>query len=193
MAKGKPRTVSYRRKRTLQTDYRKRLKLLTSGLPRIIVRITNTQLIAQLISFDPRGDKVVCAVRSSDLKKLGWPYATKNVSAAYLTGLLFGTKAVAQKHKRGILDTGFRQFMHGGRISAFSKGVIDAGMDVPLGEGVFPREERIKGEHVHAFMTSSTSAQRGKGNQFTQYLKNNLAPQMSAAVQAVKKRIMEAR
>ncbi len=191
MKRNKPRTVLYRRKRTLQTDYRKRLKLLVGGLPRIVVRVTNTQIIAQLIVFEPQGDRVLCTTQSSELQKLGWLYSTKNVPAAYLTGLLFGTKAIRQKQKEGILDIGLRQFMHGGRISAFVKGVVDAGMDVPVGEDIFPSAEKIQGKHIQEFMIAQSSSKSTTGKQFAQYLKNNLVPQIAEAVQAVTKKIKE--
>ena len=194
MKRNKPRTVLYRRKRTLRTDYRKRLRLLVGGLPRVVVRVTNTQIIAQLVAFEPQGDRVLCTTQSSELKKLGWLYATKNVPAAYLTGLLFGVKALRQKQKEGVLDIGFRQFMHGGRISAFAKGIIDAGMDIPVGEDIFPSEEKLQGKHIQDFMALQGKTNNAKDHntkQFAQYFKNNLAPQMSEAVQAVTKKIKE--
>ncbi|HLC81226.1 MAG TPA: 50S ribosomal protein L18, partial [Candidatus Nanoarchaeia archaeon] len=48
MAGQKPRTVLYRRRRELKTDYHKRLKLLSSSKPRLVVRFTNRKIISQV-------------------------------------------------------------------------------------------------------------------------------------------------
>ena len=95
MASKKPRTVLYRRKRELKTNYNKRLKLLTSRKPRVVVRFTNQKIVSQIVEFLPQGDFVKVAVSSEMLKKHGWKASGKNVPAAYLTGLLLGKKAVA--------------------------------------------------------------------------------------------------
>ena len=93
MTSRKPETVSYRRKREQKTDYTKRMQLLVSRKPRVVVRITNKHIIAQLVEFTTSGDKVLVGVNSSDLKEQGWLYSCKNIPAAYLTGLLLGKAA----------------------------------------------------------------------------------------------------
>ena len=85
--------VAKRRKRQGKTNYRKRLKLLKSGELRLVVRPSLKRISAQLIEFHPSGDKVIVAANSIELEKLGWNYGKGNIPAAYLTGLLIGTKA----------------------------------------------------------------------------------------------------
>ncbi|MEK6899538.1 MAG: 50S ribosomal protein L18 [Nanoarchaeota archaeon] len=132
MATQKPRTVLYRRKRELKTRYSKRLKLLLSGKKRVVVRLTNTRVIAQLVEFTPKGDKVLLGVDSSALKQFGWTYSAKSIPAAYLTGLSLGVKAKEKKiNEEVVLDTGLRSPLHKGRTYAFLKGAVDAGLKVP--------------------------------------------------------------
>ena len=116
MATKKPKTISYRRKRDKQTNYHKRLLLLLSREKRLVVRITNQKVLAQLAQFMPTGDKILLTVDSFALKKLGWTYSCKNLPAAYLTGLLFGKKAVEKGYTKAILDTGLRSPLHKGRV-----------------------------------------------------------------------------
>ena len=72
MAKGPRYKVPLRRRREGKTNYRKRLKLLLSGRPRLVVRVTNNRVIAQIVEYDPKGDKVVVGVDSSMLREYGW-------------------------------------------------------------------------------------------------------------------------
>ena len=53
MATKKPKTVAYRRKREGKTNYKKRLSLLLSQKNRVVVRFTQTQIIGQVVSFEP--------------------------------------------------------------------------------------------------------------------------------------------
>ena len=36
----------------------------------------------------------------------------------------------------------------GSRIYAALKGILDAGLNIPHSDGIFPNEERIKGKHI---------------------------------------------
>ena len=58
MATGARFKVPFRRKREGKTDYRRRLKLLLSGKPRLVVRKTSNHAIAQLVEYTLQGDKV---------------------------------------------------------------------------------------------------------------------------------------
>ena len=48
-----------KRRRKGLTDYRKRLKLVKSGLPRFVVRKTNRYIIVQITESKAGGDKVL--------------------------------------------------------------------------------------------------------------------------------------
>ncbi|MBI4983282.1 50S ribosomal protein L18, partial [Candidatus Woesearchaeota archaeon] len=122
MANRKPRTVFYRRKREQKTNYPDRLKLLLSKKIRLVIRFTNKKIISQLIEFDTKGDKVLLAVDSFQLKKFGWNYSYKNFPAAYLIGVLMAKTAVKKGYQEAILDTGLKSPLKKSKIYAFLKG-----------------------------------------------------------------------
>ena len=176
MATKKPKTVPYRRKRERKTDYNKRLKILLSRKPRLVVRITNKKIISQLAEFSQNGDRLLVSVDSYALKKLGWKYSCKNMPAAYLTGLMIGKKALDKGINEAILDTGLLSPLKKSKTFAFLKGVIDSGLNIPHGgEDIFPGEERISGKHIQDYAVKI----KGENKQlydklFAQYLKNNV-------------------
>jgi large subunit ribosomal protein L18 len=139
--------LQYRRKREGKTDYRKRLVLLKSGLPRLVIRASNKSIQAQLVKYEADGDKVLATARASELKKLGWNGACGNTPAAYLTGLLLAQK-LGDFDGDIIVDIGLQKHHKGGRIYAVAKGAVDGGLSVRVGEDVFPSEERINGSHM---------------------------------------------
>jgi len=148
--------VPFRRRREGKTDYRKRLKLLMSHKPRVVVRRSNKYIRIQLIVADREGDRTFVDMTSKELSGYGYEGGGKNLTAAYLTGLLFGKKAIEAGFKEAILDIGLHTPVHGSRVFAALKGVIDSGMEVPHDPVVFPPEERIRGEHIASY-TGDTS------------------------------------
>jgi len=50
-------------------------------------------------------------------------------------------------HGRG-LDLGVQKPAVGGRVFAAAKGLIDGGVALPHGDGVFPSDDRIRGAHL---------------------------------------------
>ena len=140
--------LPFRRRREGKTDYRKRLALLKSGKPRVVVRKSNKNIRVQFAVYDVTGDKIVTSAIGSELKKYGWGYSLSNTPAAYLTGLLAGKKALKKGIKEGVLDIGLYTPRKGARIFAALKGVVDAGIDVPYGEEIVPSEDRIYGKHI---------------------------------------------
>lgn len=151
----KPKTVMYRRKREKRTDYGNRKKLLMSGKSRLVLRFTNKRVLAQLVDFTTKGDIVKVGVDSSALSKLGWKGAGSNTSAAYLTGLLLGKKALGKGCRQAILDTGLKRPYHKGKAYGFLKGVLDSGLEIPHGEEVFPPEDRISGKHLKTDLSAN--------------------------------------
>lgn len=148
MAKGARYKVEYRRKRKRKTDYKRRLNLLKSGKPRLVIRKSNRYLLAQLIKYHPNGDKILCSANSQELKNFQWSFSLKNIPAGYLTGFLFGLRAKKKKIEEGILDLGLQRPITGSRVYSVLKGVIDAGVRIPHSPEIFPSEGRIKGEHI---------------------------------------------
>ncbi len=153
MKKTTRRTIPYRRKREGKTNYKKRLELLKSSKPRLVIRRTNKNIIAQLIEYHPDGDKIIIGLTSKRLEKMGWKHDKKNIPAAYLTGLLLGKEANKKGIKEAILDIGLQTPHKGSRIYAALKGAIDAGMNIPSSEEVFPPEERLTGQHINDQIT----------------------------------------
>jgi len=150
-------TVKFRRKRQGKTNYKQRIKLLASAKIRLIVRKTLNNMILQLVEFHPEGDKVVASAHSNELKKHGWKLSTSNIPAAYLTGVLLGTKAKKKGFNEAILDMGLNRSTKGSRIYAALKGVVDAGVEIPHSKEVLPDENRIKGKHIEEFIKKSES------------------------------------
>ena len=54
-----PRKMHFSRRRRGVTDYRKRLALLKSGIPRAVVRFTNAKIMVQITEFASQGDRVL--------------------------------------------------------------------------------------------------------------------------------------
>lgn len=151
----KTRTVPYRRKREGKTDYRKRLKLLLSHKPRLVIRKSLDNVIAQIIEYGEKGDKVVVSAHSNELKKLGWKFSKGNLPASYLTGLLAGAKAKRKKINEAVLDLGLQTSVKGSRIYACLKGVIDAGIKIPHEKEILPSDDRVLGKHIADYSSKS--------------------------------------
>ena len=100
------RTIKFRRERDGFTDYRKRLRLLSSKRMRFVVRKSLKSIQASIVQYDKKGDIVKVSSNSSSLKKYGWPYSAKNIPASYLVGFLLGKMARKSKLEDAILDSG---------------------------------------------------------------------------------------
>ncbi len=142
--------VQFARKRNSRTDYRKRLKLLQSGKPRLVVRRTSSQLLAQIVEFSETGDRTKILVTGSQLKKLGWNFSPKNLSGSYLTGMLLGKKALEAGIKEAVVDAGVNKPEPRGRFYALVKGARDAGLKIAVSDEVLPADERTSGSHLSA-------------------------------------------
>ncbi|MFN3383356.1 MAG: 50S ribosomal protein L18 [Archaeoglobaceae archaeon] len=170
MARGPRYKVPNRRRREGRTNYRKRLKLLLSKKPRLVVRITNQRVIAQIVEYKPEGDRVIVAIDSAKLCELGWKGDLNNTPAAYLTGLLIGKKALEAGVKEAILDIGLRSPTKGSRVFAVLRGAVEAGLNVPHSEEVVPDDERVLGKHVAEFYKEHPE-------RFSEYEKRGLSPE----------------
>jgi large subunit ribosomal protein L18 len=148
MAKGRMHKVPHRRRREGKTDYRMRLKLLKSRKPRFVVRKSANNIICQIIQYNPKGDVTIASADSRELVKLGWKLHRGNIPAAYLTGLLCGMKAKEKKVQEAVLDGGLYTNTKGSRIYAAVKGVLDAGIKVPISSEVIPPQDKISGKHI---------------------------------------------
>jgi large subunit ribosomal protein L18 len=141
-----------RRRKSNQTDYAKRIKLLKSGAPRLVFRKTNRYLIAEYVTSIEAQDKVELGMTSKALLKHGWPKdlegSLKSTPAAYLTGFLFGKEILKRKMDIPIVDLGMSRNQHKNKTFGFLKGLKDSGLDVQCDEEYYPKEDRIKGKHL---------------------------------------------
>ena len=138
--------LPFKRRYKGKTDYRARLALIKSGLPRIVLRFTSKRAIAELVKYDPNGDKVIAYATTNDIVKLGWKYSKKNMPACYLLGYMIGKLSLKAKVKEAVLDLGLRN--SSSRVGAFIKGLIDAGLSIPHSDDIIPDDKKIKGEHI---------------------------------------------
>lgn len=78
-----------------KTDYYARKRLIIQAKNkyntpkyRLVVRITNHKVIAQIVSAEIIGDRVLCSATSAELPRYGVKLGLTNYAAAYCTGLL---------------------------------------------------------------------------------------------------------
>ena len=148
MATGPRYKVPMRRRREVRTDYHQRLRLLKSGKPRLVARKSNKHTTAQLITPGPQGDETLASAHSSDLAEYGWDAPTSNISAAYLTGLLAGKRAVDAGLEEAVLDIGLNTATPGNKVFAVQEGAIDAGLEIPHNDSVLADWSRTRGVHI---------------------------------------------
>lgn len=149
MKRMKRITIKKRRRLEGKTDYNVRLKLLSSGIPRLVVRKSNQYITAQIVDSKEAQDFVIISVNSKELSKLGWKFSKKSIPAAYLTCFLLAKKlAEKEKIKKAILDIGLQRSTKGSRLYACLKGALDGGLEIPHSTEMFPAENRIKGLHI---------------------------------------------
>jgi len=132
----------YRRKAKGLTDYKKRLDLLKSRKPRLVIRRSLNNVVVQVVEYDSKGDKVITSAHSNSLKKYGWKLHRGNSSSAYLTGLMCGLKAQSKNIKEAVFDHGICPSIKGSVLYAALKGVLDSELNVPASEDIIPSEER---------------------------------------------------
>ncbi len=139
--------VHFKRRRLFKTNYKKRLALLKSRLPRLVARKSNRFFYVQFVEFGEKGDKTIAAACSRELRKSG--FAGKcNTPSAYLTGLLAGKRALAKGVKKFVLDAGLHSASKGSILFAALKGAVDAGLATNFAEEIMPSAERIEGKHL---------------------------------------------
>ncbi|KAI1289389.1 60S ribosomal protein L5 [Halotydeus destructor] len=178
--------VKFKRRREGKTDYYARKRLVVQdknkyNTPkyRIIVRITNKDIIAQVAYAKIEGDQIVCAAYSHELPRYGVKLGLTNYAAAYCTGYLLSRRLLTKfkLHEiykgneeingdlytaedvddkpgtfRAHLDTGLARTSTGARIFGVMKGAADGGMDVPHSERRFPgydAEEKKFDAEIH--------------------------------------------
>lgn len=147
-----------------KTDYQARKALIVqdknkynSPKYRLVVRFTNTDVIAQIVYSKIVGDIVLASAYSHELPKYGINLGLTNYAAAYATGLLLARRVLTKlgladkyvgveeatgeefyiEEEEGarpfyvLLDTGLPRTTTGNRVFGALKGAIDGGLEIP--------------------------------------------------------------
>lgn len=157
MAMNRHYTVPFRRKQEQKTNYRRRLGLLKSRKPRLVIRKTLKNMLLQIVTYSPDGDIVQTTARSSDLKKYGLTVVNCNVPIAYLTGLLLAKKA---KVKDVVVDFGLQNVRDHSKLYAAVKGAKEGGLNIDVPEDVLPHDDRVAGKHIETYAASLDQEKR---------------------------------
>ncbi|KAM6586151.1 hypothetical protein CsatB_013153 [Cannabis sativa] len=156
--------VKFKRRREGKTDYRARIRLINQdknkyNTPkyRFVVRFTNKDIIAQVVSASIAGDHVLAAAYAHELPHYGLEVGLTNYAAAYCTGLLLARRvlkmlemddeyegnveatgedysvepAETRRPFRALLDVGLLRTTTGNRVFGALKGALDGGLDIP--------------------------------------------------------------
>jgi large subunit ribosomal protein L18 len=174
LAHGSKYKVAFRRRREGKTNYATRMKLVDVDKARLVVRVSNANVIVQVINVAKDGDVTVASAHSKELNKLGWKAGNKNTSAVYLTAYLCGKKAVAAGVDYAVADIGLKSPIKGAKVFAAVKGAADAGLNVPYGESIIPSEDRINGEHIAEYAESLDEDELKA--KFSQYFAKGINP-----------------
>jgi large subunit ribosomal protein L18 len=177
-AKGPTYVVPFRRRNDKSTNYKKRLALVKSGKPRMVVRSSNKHILVQLVEFLPKGDKVIVSVSSRNLKKFKWA-SRRNLPTAYLAGYYMGILGKKAGVKEFVLDIGLVSPIVGGLPFAAQMGAVDAGLKSPHGKDTVD-SKRVKGEHIESFAKSLEESEYRK--RFSSYIKEGFDPKNFTAL-----------
>jgi len=173
-ATGPTYNVPFRRRRERTTNYAKRLALVKSGKPRMVVRKTLNRVIVEFVEFAEIGDKVLARADSDELKQFGW-VGRGNLPSAYLTGMLAAKKAAKNNVSDFVLDMGLAVASKNALPFAAAKGAVDAGLKGAVGEGKID-DSRIRGEHIAKYAEEAKKS--GKYDKlFSMYIKEGVKPE----------------
>jgi large subunit ribosomal protein L18 len=135
--------VPKRRKREGKTNYKKRLTLLLSHKPRLVVRKTHNNVILQIVKYHANGDNILSSAHSKELKAFGYNGHGGNAKAGYLVGYLGGMRAVKNKVNGVVLDIGMVSSVRGSAVFAVLLGALDSGLNIPHNMEILPSTEKF--------------------------------------------------
>ena len=158
-----------------KTNYRKRSALLIGRHLFVTIKISDQNVTARVLKPTPTGDIVIASAHSRELAKHGWKGAFNNLPASYLTGMLLGKKTVEKKLNTAVLYIGKNHFTS--RVGACAKGVVDAGVNMPVSGESLPDEERISGHHIVEYSRILKEDPEKYNSRFSAILKNGLKPE----------------
>jgi large subunit ribosomal protein L18 len=165
-----------KRIRTHKTNYRKREALLISKLDFVTIKISNQNVIAQVLKPEIQGDIVRVSTHSRELRRYGWKGSLNSLPACYLVGLVLGRKALKKGVDKAVLYIGNKPFTS--RIAACMKGIVQAGINIPISSESYPTEHRLNGQHIAEYALKIKTEDINKYNKyFSSLLKEGLVPE----------------
>jgi large subunit ribosomal protein L18 len=165
-----------KRIRTHKTNYRKREALLISKLDFVTIKISNQNVIAQVLKPEIQGDIVRVSTHSRELRRYGWKGSLNSLPACFLVGLVLGRKALEKGVEKAVLYIGNKPFTS--RIAACMKGIVQAGINIPISSESYPTEHRLNGQHIAEYARKIKTEDINKYNKyFSSLLKEGLVPE----------------
>jgi large subunit ribosomal protein L18 len=165
-----------KRIRTHKTNYRKRQALLISKQDFVTIKITNQNVIAQVLKPEIQGDIVRVSTHSRELRRYGWKGSLNSLPACFLVGLVLGRKALEKGVDKAVLYIGNKPFTS--RIAACMKGIVQAGINIPISSESYPTEHRLNGQHIAEYAHKIKTEDINKYNKyFSSLLKEGLVPE----------------
>ena len=189
-ATGPVYQVAFRRRRKNLTNYAKRLALIKSTSPRMVVRKSSTGMLIQFFELAQKGDKIMTSVHSNLLKQYGWAPRC-NAPTAYLCGLLAGKTAGKNGVKEFNLDIGMQTPSKGSVVFAALRGAIDAGLKTNYTEEMIT-DDRINGTVIETYAKALKTKDVAKYDKlFSAYKKENFNPEkITETFKTVKEKII---
>jgi large subunit ribosomal protein L18 len=173
-----------------KTNYRKRAAILIGRHLFVTIKVSDQNVTAQMLKPIPTGDIVIASAHSRELAKHGWKGASNNLPACYLTGMLLGKKAVQRELNTAVLYIGKNHFTS--RVGACAKGIVDAGVSMPVSGEALPDEERISGYHIAEYSRTLKEDPEKYNSRFSAILKNGLKPEdYPSHFEEIKSKILE--
>jgi large subunit ribosomal protein L18 len=165
-----------KRIRTHKTNYRKREALLISKLDFVTIKISNQNVIAQVLKPEIQGDIVRVSTHSRELRRFGWKGSLNSLPACFLVGLVLGRKALEKGVDKAVLYIGNKPFTS--RIAACMKGIVQAGINIPISSESYPTEHRLNGQHIAEYALKIKTEDINKYNRyFSSLLKEGFVPE----------------
>jgi large subunit ribosomal protein L18 len=167
--------LTLKRNRQRKTNYRKRAALLLSRSSFIVAKISDQNISSQVLKPTINGDIVICSAHSRELRKYGWKGSMNSLPACFLTGFLLGKKSVANAMNNAILYTGTDSFTS--RVAACLKGIVAAGVNVPVSQENLPIDDRINGKHIAEYAKILKADEVKYNSIFSMLIKEGLNPE----------------
>jgi large subunit ribosomal protein L18 len=86
-----------------------------------------------------------------------------------------GKKAIQKEIDAAVLYIGKNHFTS--RVGACMKGIVDAGVSMPVSEESLPDEDRISGHHIAEYSHTLKEDEKEYNSRFSGILKNGLKPE----------------